>query len=72
MYDLNIDYWQLMNTSVNKVKHMYYNKWLSGIDEHYMAYAKVIYDMILMKDDIYVNDFDFYECDRVIRHLCTI
>ena len=72
MYDLNIDYWQLMNTSVNKVKHMYYNKWLSGIDEHYMAYAKVIYDMILMKDDIYVNDFDFYECDRVIRYLCTI
>ena len=61
-----------MNVSEEKVKHLYYDRWFSGVDEQSIAHAKVIIDLSLMKDQIYVNDLDVYQCDLIIKFLCTL
>ena len=72
MIDLNLDFYEIMNVSEDKVKHLYYDRWFSGVDEQITAHAKVIIDLSLMKDQIYVNDLDVYQCDLVIKILCTL
>ena len=72
MFDLNLDLYEIMNLSENKIKQLYYDKWLNGVDEQTIAHAKVIIDLSLMKDHIYVNDLDVYQCDMIIKFLCTL
>ena len=72
MIDLNLDFYEIMNVSEDKVKHLYYDRWFSGVDEQSIAHAKVIIDLSLMKDQIYVNDLDVYQCDLIIKILCTL
>ena len=72
MYDLNLDVDEIMNVSEVKVKQLYYDKWLNGVDAQTVAHANVIVDLSLMKDQIYVNDLDVYQCDLIINFLCTL
>ena len=72
MYDLNLDYDEIMNMREERFKQLYYNSWRNGVDEQVVAHAKVIVDLSLMKDQIYVNDLDVYQCDIIIKFLCTL
>ena len=72
MYDLNLDVDEIMTVSEFKVKQLYYDKWLNGVDAQTVAHANVIVDLSLMKDQIYVNDLDVYQCDLIINFLCTL
>ena len=72
MYDLNLDYDEMMNMREDRFKQVYYNSWRNGVDEQVVAHASVIVDLSLMKDQIYVNDLDVYQCDLIIKFLCIL
>ena len=50
LYDLDVDIVELELLSLNKIKKMYYDKWLSSVNGLYLMHSKYIYDLCMMKE----------------------
>ena len=53
LYDLNVDIFELEMLSLQKIKNMYYDKWLSSVNGLYIIHSKCIYDLCIMKEKVF-------------------
>ena len=72
LYDLDVDIFELEMLSLNKIKKMYYDKWLSSVNGLYLIHSKYIYDLCMMKEKIVSNNQYIHECEFFIRFFCTL
>ena len=72
LYDLNLDIYELEMLSLNKIKNMYYQKWISGVNDLYVIHSKCIYDLSMLKEKVYYSNQFKHECDFFIRFFCTL
>ena len=64
--------WELEKLSLNKIKSMYYQKWISGVNGLHVIHSKCIYDLSMLKEKVYYSNQFKYECDFFIRFFCTL
>ena len=69
-YELDID--NIVSFSKCKVKEICYNKWVDSVNAEYPIYAKIIREMIMMKEERYKREFYDNECDLIIDFCCLI
>ena len=69
-YDLRID--DILTSSNGSMKRAVYDKWLSGINDSYPIHAKVVKDMLAIKEERYNRIFSNDECNHIIESLCTL
>ena len=72
LYDLDIDIAELDTISLNMIKKIYYNKWVSNVNHLYLINSKYIYDLCMMKEKIFLSNQYVHECEFYIRFFCTI
>ena len=72
LYDLNIDIFELEMLSVNKIKNIYYDKWVNSVNGLCVIHSQYIYDFCMMKERIYLSNQDKHECEFFIRFFCTL
>ena len=69
-YDLRID--NILASSIGSTRKEVYNKWLSGVNESYPIHAKVVKDMLGIKEERYTRILSNDDCNLVIEFLCTL
>ena len=72
LYDLNVDIFELEMLSLQKIKNMYYDKWLSSVNGLYIIHSNCIYDLCMMKEKVFFNNQYKQECEFLIRFFCTL
>ena len=72
LYDLDVDIVELKLLSLNKIKKLYYDKWLSSVNGLYLMHSKYIYDLCMMKEKVFFSNQYVHECEFYIRFFCTL
>ena len=72
LYELNLDIFELEMLSPNKLKNMYYDKWITGVNNLYLIHSKFIYDLCMMKERVFLSNQYRHECEFFIRFFCTL
>ena len=72
LYDLNLDICELEMLYLNKIKNMYYQKWISDVNGLYVVHSKCIYDLCMMKEKVSYSSQYKNECEFFIRFFCTL
>ncbi len=71
-YKCNTSVNDILSQPLNNAKVLYRNMWLQSVEAAYFDYAKVIKEMVLMKEGVMVKIFDDDEINTMITTLCTI
>ena len=69
-YDISID--NIISLSKGNIRKLIYNKWISGINESYPIHAKVIREMLGIREERYTRILSNDECKFIIEFLCTL
>ena len=69
-YDLRID--NILASSIGSTRKEVYNKWFSSVNESYPIHAKVVKDMLGIKEERYTRILSNDDCNLVIEFLCTL
>ena len=72
LYELNLDIFELEMLSPNKLKNMYYDKWITSVNNLYLIHSKFIYDLCMMKERVFLSNQYRHECEFFIRFFCTL
>ena len=72
LFDLNVDIFELEMLSLQKIKKMYYDKWLSSVNGLYIIHSKYIYDLCMVKERVFFSNQYKQECEFFIRFFCTL
>ena len=72
LYELDLDMFELDLLSPNKLKNMYYDKWITGVNNLYLIHSKFIYDLCMMKERVFFSNQYRHECEFFIRFFCTL
>ena len=72
LFDLNVDIFELELLSLNKIKKLYYDKWLNNVNPLYLIHSKYIYDLCLMKEKVFLSNQYVQECEFFIRFFSTL
>ena len=69
-YDLQIDDFHSLSRS--KINEWCYNRWFTEINMDYFAYAQIIRELIIMKENRCTRLFSNNDCNFIIDYLCII
>ena len=72
LYELDLDMFELDMLSPNKIKNMYYDKWITSVNNLYLIHSKFIYDLCMMKERVFFSNQYRHECEFFIRFFCTL
>ena len=65
--ELDLDMFELDMLSPNKLKNMYYDKWITSVNNLYLIHSKFIYDLCMMKERVFFSNQYRHECEFFIR-----
>ena len=68
-YDISIN--EILSSTKGKIRKMFYNKWLTGIDQEYPFRANIVKDMYGIKEERYTRIYSNNECNDIIEFFCT-